>query len=742
MTIAAPSSLEFRAVTKRYGAVTAVDDVSFTIAPGTLVTLLGPSGCGKTTTLRLIAGLEIASQGRILIGDEDVTTLSASERDVSMVFQSYALFPHMSVLDNVAYGPTVQGAPKRQARELAQEKLALVGLSGLEKRSPSELSGGQQQRVAVARALVLEPKVLLFDEPLSNLDAKLRRRVREDIRELQQKLNLTVAYVTHDQEEALAVSDRIIVMSNATIAQIGTPRELYEEPASLFVADFIGDANLIDAEVIEERGERALVRLGPLEVELARRGARKGPVKVAVRPDAVTIGAAPDGAGPANGAAVAATVVKGSYSGPPHRVHARDAARGALRRRPPHPRPAARRHRGDDRLLRGHGGAAVAVAATAVACLPSARRGLSQRRAAPAPGSGGMITWRARATGRCRPASSRSPRTTPTISSARWPPWSASRATVPADAFTAADARHRARRQRRADPRDGLVLTIGYLITEAETVWLITGDGRAVQGHVLGYDQATGFGLVQALGRLDLPALALGDSKARRLGERVVVAGAGGRPRSVAARIVAKQEFAGYWEYVLDEAIFTAPAHPHWGGTALIGPAGDLHRHRLAAAPAVAARQAGPASSTWSCRSTSSSRSSTDLLTLGRPNRPPGPGSGCSPPRPTTRSMVVGLAEAARPSAPACEVGDVVLAVRGPRLRNLAGFFRRVWALGHAGVEVPLTIERDGRSADIAVASGDRNALPEGAAPALRSGGCKAFRRRRGAWRGRSDGRR
>src|SRR4051812_5682458 len=374
----APSSLEFRAVTKRYGAVTAVDDVSFTIAPGTLVTLLGPSGCGKTTTLRLIAGLEIASQGRILIGEEDVTTLSASERDVSMVFQSYALFPHMSVLDNVAYGPTVQGAPKRQARELAQEKLALVGLSGLEKRSPSELSAGQQQRAAVARAPGLEPKVLLFEEPLSNLDAKLRRRVREDIRQLQQKLNLTVAYVTHDQEEALAVSDRIIVMSNARIAQIGTPRELYEEPSSLFVADFIGDANLIDAEVIEERGEHALVRLGPIEIELARRGARKGPVKVAVRPDAVAIGAAPEGAGPANGAGPpgrgrerrraggrgpgerrrrGGRGGEGLLSRPPYRVHARDAARRALRDRPPHPRPAAGRHRGDDRLLRGHGGA-------------------------------------------------------------------------------------------------------------------------------------------------------------------------------------------------------------------------------------------------------------------------------------------------------------------------------------------------------------------------------------------------
>jgi iron(III) transport system ATP-binding protein len=304
------ASVEFRAVTKRYGAVTAVEAVSFTIAPGTLVTLLGPSGCGKTTTLRLIAGLEIASEGRILIGGEDVTTLSASERDVSMVFQSYALFPHMSVIENVAYGPSVQGTPKKRANELAAEKLALVGLSGLEKRSPSELSGGQQQRVAVARALVLEPKVLLFDEPLSNLDAKLRRRVREDIRELQQNLNLTVAYVTHDQEEALAVSDRIIVMSNARIAQIGAPRELYEEPSSLFVADFIGDSNLLDAQVVEERGDRALVRLGKLQLDLPRRSAGLGPAKAAVRPDAVTIfrDAPPDGA-------LGAKVLKASYLG-------------------------------------------------------------------------------------------------------------------------------------------------------------------------------------------------------------------------------------------------------------------------------------------------------------------------------------------------------------------------------------------------------------------------------------------
>ena len=179
------ASVEFRSIVKQYGAVRAVNDITFTIEPGTLVTLLGPSGCGKTTTLRLIAGLEIATSGQILIGGEDVTLRSAAERDVSMVFQSYALFPHMSVFENVAYGPTVQGMPKAKINDLVHEKLRLVGLAGLEKRAPSELSGGQQQRVAVARALIMEPQVLLFDEPLSNLDAKLRRRVREEIRELQ-----------------------------------------------------------------------------------------------------------------------------------------------------------------------------------------------------------------------------------------------------------------------------------------------------------------------------------------------------------------------------------------------------------------------------------------------------------------------------------------------------------------------------------------------------------------------------
>jgi iron(III) transport system ATP-binding protein len=287
-----PASVSFRNVVKRYGGVTAVDNVSFDIAPAELVTLLGPSGCGKTTTLRLIAGLEMASEGRIAIDDKDVTHLSAADRDVSMVFQSYALFPHMNVLDNVAYGPTVQGAGKARAREMAMEKIALVGLKGLERRAPSELSGGQQQRVAVARALVLEPQVLLFDEPLSNLDAKLRRRVREEIRELQLSLKLTVGYVTHDQEEALAVSDRIIVMSNARIAQIGAPRELYEAPADLFVADFIGDANIVEGVVVGSSGGTARVRVGDVEIEARARGTLDGAVKLVIRPDAVSLSAA------------------------------------------------------------------------------------------------------------------------------------------------------------------------------------------------------------------------------------------------------------------------------------------------------------------------------------------------------------------------------------------------------------------------------------------------------------------
>jgi iron(III) transport system ATP-binding protein len=305
-----PASVEFRNVVKRYGTVAAVDDVSFTVEPGTLVTLLGPSGCGKTTTLRLVAGLEIATEGQILIGGADVTRLSAADRDVSMVFQSYALFPHMNVIDNVAYGPSVQGQPKEKAREMAREKLELVGLKGYDERLPSELSGGQQQRVAVARALTLEPQVLLFDEPLSNLDAKLRRRVREDIRDLQRDLNLTVVYVTHDQQEALAVSDRVIVMSNAKIAQAGSPRELYESPVSLFVADFMGDSNIVDATVEKVADGIATARVGDVSLQLPARSLTPGPAKVAIRPEALALTLAPTG-----GPALPGKIAKAAYLG-------------------------------------------------------------------------------------------------------------------------------------------------------------------------------------------------------------------------------------------------------------------------------------------------------------------------------------------------------------------------------------------------------------------------------------------
>ena len=282
-------SVVFRDVVKKFGQVTAIKTLNMSIEPGKLVTFLGPSGCGKTTTLRLIAGLEAPSSGRIEIGGKDVTHLSATYRKVSMVFQSYALFPHMSVLENVAYGLTVKNMPKREAHEKAEAGLELVGLKGYGPRLPSELSGGQQQRVAVARAIVLEPEVLLLDEPLSNLDAKLRRHVREEIRQIQQNLGLTAIYVTHDQEEAMAVSDSIIVMRNAEIAQQGSPRDLYERPNSSFIADFIGDANLVDCEVVATRGERSEIIVAGRRLSLATSARQKGAGKLVLRPHQISL---------------------------------------------------------------------------------------------------------------------------------------------------------------------------------------------------------------------------------------------------------------------------------------------------------------------------------------------------------------------------------------------------------------------------------------------------------------------
>jgi iron(III) transport system ATP-binding protein len=285
------TSILFDRVTKAFGQVRAVDEVSFALPQGALVTLLGPSGCGKTTTLRLVAGLDLPSEGRIVIEGRDVTRLAAAERRIAMVFQSYALFPHLNVLENVAYGLLVNGARKAAAESEALAMLKTLGLEGLGQRLPSELSGGQQQRVAVARALVLRPKVLLFDEPLSNLDARLRRRVREDIRDLQKKLALSVVYVTHDQQEALAVSDLVCVMRAGKIAQMGTPTELYEDPADAFIADFMGEANVLNGEVLGP----GRVALGGVELVTQMRAHPPGAAQLAVRPEAITLAAEGEG---------------------------------------------------------------------------------------------------------------------------------------------------------------------------------------------------------------------------------------------------------------------------------------------------------------------------------------------------------------------------------------------------------------------------------------------------------------
>ncbi|MBV6304975.1 ABC transporter ATP-binding protein [Candidimonas humi] len=231
---------------KRFGATTAVEDFSLDVADGELVTFLGPSGCGKTTTLRMIAGFIEPSAGRVLIGDTDITRLPVHKRNTGMVFQRYALFPHMTVEQNVAFGLEMQRVPARQRPARIGEVLDLVRMTHLRARYPRELSGGQQQRVAIARALAIQPRVFLLDEPLSNLDAKLRLEVREEIRALQQRLGLSTIFVTHDQEEALAISDRMAIMYEGKVQQVGTPRELYEHPANLFVAGFLGRMNLFE----------------------------------------------------------------------------------------------------------------------------------------------------------------------------------------------------------------------------------------------------------------------------------------------------------------------------------------------------------------------------------------------------------------------------------------------------------------------------------------------------------------
>ncbi len=251
------AALELVEVERHFGAVAAVDRVSLSVAPGEMLALLGPSGCGKTTTLRMVAGFERPDSGRVIIHGEDVTAAPPYRRDTGMVFQQYALFPHMTVWQNIAFGLRMRGAPKSDWPSRVGEALALVSLAGLEERYPRQLSGGQQQRVALARALVIRPQLLLLDEPLSSLDAKLRQEMRLELRKIQKRVVIAALFVTHDQEEALSLADRLAVMSRGRIEQVGTPVEIYERPRTRFVAGFIGQSNFFAGQVTDPGSDRA-----------------------------------------------------------------------------------------------------------------------------------------------------------------------------------------------------------------------------------------------------------------------------------------------------------------------------------------------------------------------------------------------------------------------------------------------------------------------------------------------------
>lgn len=274
-------------ICKRFGDKTVIGNLDLEIKKGSLVTLLGPSGCGKTTVLRLVAGLEKPTSGQIFIDGEDVTNTSIQNRDICMVFQSYALFPHMSLHENVGYGLKMLGLDKAEIKQRVDDALKLVDLEGFGERFVDQISGGQQQRVALARALVLKPKVLLFDEPLSNLDANLRRNMRETIRDLQQRFNITSLYVTHDQSEAFAVSDTVVVMKDGDLMQQGSPTELYKHPASMFMANFMGEANMFeghfDGHTIDIHGYQIPAAQENVE------GITAGHYQIGVRPEAILL---------------------------------------------------------------------------------------------------------------------------------------------------------------------------------------------------------------------------------------------------------------------------------------------------------------------------------------------------------------------------------------------------------------------------------------------------------------------
>jgi ABC-type Fe3+/spermidine/putrescine transport system ATPase subunit len=309
--------IQLEDIVKRFGTLEAVSHVSLDIQDGELFTLLGPSGCGKTTILRLIGGFHRSDQGRILFGDREMTGKPPYERHIGMVFQNYALWPHMRIFDNIAYGLKLKKFSSGEIREKVAHAMGLVNMKGLENRYPGELSGGQQQRVALARALVLNPDVLLLDEPLSNLDAKIRIQVRAEIRKLQKELGITTIYVTHDQEEALTLSDRIAVLSQGKLQQIGNPHELYEKPYNPFVADFIGINNLIPAKVTEvmDSGFRLVVEsaAGPIACSGDGRLKPGADCMVCIRPETAEITLSP--APPDGFSSIAGIVSFPSYIG-------------------------------------------------------------------------------------------------------------------------------------------------------------------------------------------------------------------------------------------------------------------------------------------------------------------------------------------------------------------------------------------------------------------------------------------
>jgi len=277
-------------VVKRFGEVTALRGVSLEIKHGELFTLLGPSGCGKTTLLRIISGLEYPDEGKVYFDDQDVTNLKTYERGAVLVFQNYALWPHMTVFENIAYGLKIRKIPKEEIKRRVKEVLELVRLSGYEDRYPTQLSGGQQQRVALARALAVNPKILLLDEPLSNLDAKLRVEMRSEIKRIQRELDITVIYVTHDQEEAMALSDRIAVMNIGVVEQVGTPIEVYQKPKTKFVADFMGRNNIVPAKIIDVvQGKASVDIFGQVVSNIPYMDERAGNIYFVIRPEKISL---------------------------------------------------------------------------------------------------------------------------------------------------------------------------------------------------------------------------------------------------------------------------------------------------------------------------------------------------------------------------------------------------------------------------------------------------------------------